>query len=658
MTPSKLRSSSAVAQERRAPARDRWAGALALGVILIACLGARPRPEPAAHLSSAQRARLYHRWAEEALTDPSVEARQRAARDIGHAIRLEPQHAGHWRLLGRIKVLGEYDSEARDCFRRAIVLDPGDLAGYLELGAAWKREWLRTLDPLAFQYALGILDTAAARRPTAADPWLAMVPLLYERSDVAAAARAAERALAGRPRRPESMIAAALVAHRQGDVARSDSLFRFAIPRLDGGLEPLFLDPAAMLGAAAPPAGWAGLDPDPTTPENEIQLEYWSRVAHAFLLFYDTDRPGWDGRALTYVQYGPPRTMEHNPTGTPLYFRSVASSMAKPATREAQLGGSKEKPPMEFPTPIQAWQYPELGMRVVLQDRSLHGRFQPRSTPEFDPGSRPDPALLAARHDLVSIGGGAAVFHRLPPLERRIETRAVVARFEGARGPRLLAQVEVPGGPSDSLQARWLVSDASGRPVARGQAQLAVAACDPAERRSAQFTADVPAGAHRVTISVRGAEGRAGLFQIGVALEPDPPGLGLSDLVLACGEAGAWVGSPSARFDANVEARVAGGGTLAGYLEIYRLAPDADGVARFTYTCEVRRLDSGRRPGREKNPVVLSISRDETHVGPVRRQFVRVPAQTIPAGRYQLEVRVRDQVSGAEEPRSAAFVRE
>jgi hypothetical protein len=595
-----------------------------------------------------------------ALGESSVEARQRAVRDIQVAIALEPANHEHWLVLGKLRVMGEYDSEARACFRRAIVLGPGDLRGYLELAAAWKRDWTRYLDTLAVRRAMGVLDTACALRPAAADPWLNLVPLRRLTGDLRGARSAAERALAGSPRRPEAVLAAACIAYHEGEIERSDSLFRRAISRLDPVLRSLLQEPAALLGESAEAMSWSEHDPDPTTPENEIQLEYWARVADAFLLYYDLDRPGLDARARTYVQYGAPPHVGVNPPGTPLYFRTFASQSAPPASREAVEGGNPGKPPVDFPTPVQVWQYPELGVRMVLQDRSLHGRYEPQAIMDDDPGARPDPRLLAGRDDLLAIGDGLAVFHRLPPRERRIETRAVVARFGGPRSPRLIAQVEVPGGPADSIRARWVVSNASGRALARGEQQLGVAACDPVEHRAGQFAADLPPGSYQVTISVRVASGRRGLFQTRTVLEPAPAGLALSDLVLACGDPTLLVGGGSARFDADLDARVPAGRPLVGYLEIYRLTPAPDGLSRFAYECLVSRVPGAHaaRPRTAQAAPVVATSREEVHLGNLRRQFLSVPVQSLAPGRYRLEVRVQDQVSGAIAKRSVEFVRE
>ena len=47
-------------------------------------------------------------------------------------------------------------------------------------------------------------------------------------------------------------------------------------------------------------------DPDLASPENEAQLEYWSRVTQAYFLYFDSKRREWDERGEVYVRYGPP----------------------------------------------------------------------------------------------------------------------------------------------------------------------------------------------------------------------------------------------------------------------------------------------------------------------------------------------------------------
>src|SRR5262249_19119772 len=156
---------------------------------------------------------------------------------------------------------------------------------------------------------------------------------------------------------------------------------------------------------------------------------------------------------------------ENNPLGVPLAYEPL------------RTGDPSRRLPLSYPMHVQGWTYSDLGMRVVLNDQSLHGRFTPQITRDFDPLSVPSPAALAARRDLVSFGGGVAVFPTLPPRAQRLEMRGTVLRFEGDRGPRLLAQVQAAGTPGDSLWGRWTVLDALGRELAGSRVSLGVSAC-------------------------------------------------------------------------------------------------------------------------------------------------------------------------------------
>jgi tetratricopeptide (TPR) repeat protein len=669
---------------------ERAAILLAAGLALAA---ARPAPD-----TRATRARTLDRWALEIVNrDATIEERQRAMRYIEEALALEPDFAGHWLVLGRLRDLAEEDMLARSAYRRSIALAPAEPEARMRLGRSWKRTWLRTLNPEPRDLAIAQFDTVTRLRPYGSPAWVALVPLLYERGELARAADAAERALAGRPRRPEMPLAAAYMGYRVGEIALADSLFREAIPQLDPDMRALFEDPLRLLGApvtrdsilevvaesldpprpsdsaavdrlprppppsaslpfaaprSAPATGalLAELDPDPTTPQNEAELEVWSRIAHAYLLLADPRRPGLDARAETYIRYGPPAAVHMNPPGTPLYFDPNPTAQGR------------RRNFTEFPLDAQLWEYPDLGMHVLLHDRSLTARYTEPTTRDYSPGTTPDPGILARRPDLIALGGGRGVIATLPPAGQRLEVRGVVSAFEGERGPRLLVQARVPGAPGDTLLARWVVRDSAGREAARGEQSLAVSACDPAELRLAEFAAEVPAGRCDVAVSVRDARMRRGLFRTRLALAPAGDAVALSDLVLCCGDP-SLVGDQSVRIEADPDATVTGARPLVAYFEIYRLASDRDGMSRFRYEYEVKRRADARDPraireAERRPPVDRWVSRDETNRGGMRRQFVRVQTASLTPGRYQLRVRVRDLGSGAEADRAAEFAKE
>ncbi len=633
-------------------------------LVFLAAPGGAAPPRARSAADSLATSRALTRWGWDGVADRGIEARQRAIRDLKEAIRLAPRDPEPWLALGRAYELGDYGDLARGCYRRSIALAPRQPDGYMELGMAWKREFLRTIDRAALERAVAAFDTVALLRPHGADAWLRLVPLRYERGDLAGAAAAAERALEGRPRRPAAPLAVACLAYRRGEIERADSLFAAAIPRLDPTLQALFQKPAwiglrgpgAAAAGAAPPGSaadpWAGLDPDPTTPQNEARLEYWARVAHAYLLFFDPLRPELDARAETYVRYGPPGKVERNPAGVAGTFKY-----------DLGQSGRKGSGMAEYPLDALVWSYPDLGMRVVLHDRSLTGRYTAATTRAFDPLSVPDPRVLARRGDLLSLGGGQAVFPTLPPSAQRLEVGGLAARFESDGRPRLVAQVQAPGGPGDTLWVRWVVLDSTGREIARDAGELAVSACDPTSRRVAEFSAALPAGESQVVASVRDAQRRRGLFRGRLALAPVPRGLALSDLVLACGEPALMVSGSAVRLEANIDARIAGRQPLVAYFEIYRLAAGADGLARFEYEYIVRRVPKAQT-GLAKlfvwpeAPVVSATSREAVQVGSLRRQFVSIPSRSLAPDRYRLEIRVRDLLTGAEVKGATEFVRE
>jgi tetratricopeptide (TPR) repeat protein len=237
-------------------------------------------PARAAERDADQDAALLNRWAREALAEKSVEARRRALRLITDAIKLDPEDASHWIVLGRARLLSGFDHESRDAFRRAAMLKPDSKDAFFELGMFYKREWIRTQRYGSLLRAVGAFDTATALRPGASDAWLQLVPLYYAQAEFGAAAHAAARSVAGRPRRLESRLAVAYTRHRLGAIEDADSVYQETIPLLEGELHAMYDDPAKMIGAPPNSISLADLDPDPTTPENEVVLEFWSRSSH------------------------------------------------------------------------------------------------------------------------------------------------------------------------------------------------------------------------------------------------------------------------------------------------------------------------------------------------------------------------------------------
>ena len=152
-----------------------------------------------------------------------------------------------------------------------------------------------------------------------------------------------------------------------------------------------------------------------------------------------------------------------------------------------------------------------------------------------------------------------------------------------------------------------------------------------------------------VTVTVHDDAGRRGILRAPIELAAARPGLALSDVVITCGTPGSGAGP--VRIEPNPGVRVPGAGPLTAYFEIYRLQPGSDGMGRFEYVYTVRSTAPDTRHWMTKlfspaPPPLVSASREEQNLGPLRRQFISVPVAPFPPGRYRLEITVRDLVAG------------
>jgi hypothetical protein len=391
---------------------------------------------------------------------------------------------------------------------------------------------------------------------------------------------------------------------------------------------------------------WRRHDPDLTTPENEAELNFMARVAHALLLFRDERGVRWDMRAELFARYGIPDSIQLHPPQALLEYS---------VTR--YVHNEYAPPPIYFPYNEQIWSYTSLGMRVVLWDRSLHQVYELPVVHEYSNDPRPDPAAIAARPDLVLLGDGRGVYRALPPGVTSMAVRAQLSRFPADSGARLVAILEAPGGPTEALQGSWAVVTAEGRQVARGSGALSVSACEPGELRFANFDAEVPPGDYRVDVAVADGHGRRGVAHLRAAVVPPPGPLALSDLVLLCGpEAAASEGS-AIRIEPSFERRLGHARSVAVYFEVDHLVAGPGGASRFAYTYAIRPAvaSEARGPRPER---VFEATREEENVGPHRRQFVSAPLQSLAAGAYDFEIVVRDLVSGASVSGSIQFAKE
>jgi len=592
----------------------------------------------------------------------TLDARRQAMAELERASLLDPNRLQTWLDLGRLCLETGHRQRGRSCYERAQRVAPEDPEAYLALGNAWTWEWLSSFEDVSLARALQNLARVTELAPERAEAWGRLAALEVARGQVGRAAAAARRGCAVDAHAWEPLVALACAMYRAGALGPADSAFRAAQERLPEQLDWRFRNPIWSrdghdgahdidVAGADGEARWQANDPDMTTPENEAELDYETRLGLALLLFRDASGLRWDMRTELFVRYGPPRAVEINPLSSPLaYWYNRHYTL--PANAKDYL-----PEPMFFPYNVQVWWYPELGIRAELWDRSLTQSFQLPVSLDSDADPRPQTDLIAARPDLMSLGGGLGVYRAMAPGSRPIPAWGDIARFPTADGAFLVAHVFTAGGPTDTLRGAWAVVSSDGRVITRGSAPLATSACDPTGHRVADFTVAAPAGDYRVDLTVSGPGGRRGIVRLAASVPPPDTGLALSDLVMTCGAEGASLTPGAVRIEPDMDRRVRGSRPLTVYFEIAGLALGADGRARFAYTYSVTHEKDGR-PRRRDTPVAFEASREEVNDGVRRRQLVTVPMRSIKSGTYDLRIEVRDLVAGAMASSELRFVKE
>ena len=550
----------------------------------------------------------------------SLEQRRAAIALYEQAAQLEPRDTLVLGTLGRAYLDAHFFRQARTTFEHVLALAPNDADAEYGLGRAWTWTWLEKPDSAAFVYAYGYLTDATNDRPAFADAWIARAALDVERGDADAAREHGERAWRAAPDSPDAQVAFACLLYRAGDVERADSLFGAAIPQLPAARRRDYVDLTPLLSgdaadrwadlnpneqAEAAERFWAMNDPDPTTPINEARLEFEARLAYASMLFGDPFEPYWRARTELYLRYG----------------------------HRVQVEGESATGPHEMP-------------RLELGEVA----------------TTPDPEALR-RLGLQATTDGHAVFAPVPPGYHALPLATLVARFEGELGVRLLAEVQTPGTPADSLTATCVVLDSLGHERTRAARELGAAGCDPARQRIGDFAFDLDPGTYRVVFAVRNARAARGVSRTDVTLARPGRALEMSDIVLACGALDPASRQGAVRLNANLDARVGDDEPLNAYFEVYHLRAGAGGATRFEYEYTVLSTLPDRRPWYRRllpggPPALLSYRSEQQGTGALRREYIRVPAASLPYGTYRLEIAVRDLESGRRTQQSVAFAKE
>jgi cytochrome c-type biogenesis protein CcmH/NrfG len=580
-----------------------------------------------------------------------------------------------WHALAEGRLLTGSAGLAREAWEHVLALDSTDASAWEGVGDTWKHDWLLTLDSVSSASAVHAYYRSVTNAGRRTRSWIQLGTLLHEGGDRTAAAVAASRALESAPTEPNAMLLGALMAYGGGRLALADSLFRAAVPHLPSELAARFEDVRPLLAPAEAERYdemgeearsefqrkfWSATDPDPTARWNLARLEFHARVAHVLLLLEGRPPSVWDARSEMLVRYGRPGAAAHQPRGAPVAWAPMRPTGFFIDEMVGKRPIGDVPPPVPYPLHTQVMSYPQFGIRALLVDYGLDGRYELSRESNHDPEPHADTARVRAL-GLDVTGGGRGVFPRLPPLATPRELAVTLSRFEGGIGPRLLAHVRVPAEPADSLVATLAVFDSSEREIRRAAAPLAPSGCDAAAFRSGEFAFDLPAGRYRIAFSVADRKGGRGVERCMASLVSPGAALAISDLVPTCSTPDLTLDPATVRLDPALPAAIQGDESLRAYFEVYRLHPGTDGLSLFEYEYEVHDLGVDRRPWYRRwaalgqRPARVSVRSSQSGPGPMRRQFIHVPGAELSSGRYRLTLRVRDRLNGAVAQRTIDF---
>lgn len=114
---------------------------------------------------------------------------------------------------------------------------------------------------------------------------------------------------------------------------------------------------------------WRRRDPDPRTGHNEYKEEHYRRIAYANDHFHSGVEGWYTDRGKIYIKFGPPTSIEKNPTGT-VYDRRITEG-----------GGTT----MTYPFEVWYYQYLEgvgNGIEIEFVDSTNTGRYEMAMRPD------------------------------------------------------------------------------------------------------------------------------------------------------------------------------------------------------------------------------------------------------------------------------------
>jgi len=387
-------------------------------------------------------------------------------------------------------------------------------------------------------------------------------------------------------------------------------------------------------------AFWETADPLISTPENEAQIEYFSRVAVSMLRYDDAEQGvrGWrTDRGIIVIRYGEPPVEVMLPPANDISARDVTGRI------------------------VTVFSYPALELEFVfsgppaMNSASFAGDFrdvadQRRNDEPF----RFDEVAAKTRVDSMSVQ--VARFRGRTVGEYHVVTAAA------ARPARFYDGVEIDQGLLSIRSFRG--SPDRFRLVDSQQVAVALPATRPIEY---QRVDTLPVGEHRVRIEVvdAGVQSAAARASVSLSLPPvRDTALVLSDVLLGARAPGGMGRALTSLADAGVRplfgTRIAPRDTFSLYVEAYGLRPNAQGDVQVEITLSVTLLEIGRSgptierwlgnvadvvgltPEGDKQ-LGMRFNRTERLDGRDRVPLLTsIGMGTAPNGRYRLDVQVRE----------------
>jgi len=616
-----------------------------------------------------------------------LEDRIAASTVLKRAVALAPRDVDLRLALADLYYRQGYFTLSRRQLQAALRTGSDATPAYVRLGRLALRDWRKFQRAGSLDVARKYWQDALKRTPTEPEPWLGLGVLALIDRDARGALAAGRQVLASQRALPRQTEGEALLllgagAYGSGLAAIADSAYDAALAKLPQPVRETLTDitPAASDADTAAyhaifDSGqktkflerfWKSRDPDLTTPYNELRLEFLSRGAIGYFLYYDQKRRGWDERGAFLARYGLPDSVDYNPPAIEGEYGGIGSSN----------------------TNRLIWHYRELGFYVYLEDRYLNEFYDIPVSMHETVDFIPSPDVVAARIESGAAAvAGRGIFGTVLPGQIRLQGVARLGRFrrvEGfdprsSSGPSSAAVMSAPAArietwlavrgrdaPRDLSGEAVVYKDSSFVEVARAHSGIA-AACLSDSVGLLQFNFDLPPGDYVVGVSARdGKNEAAGAWRVPVTVTAAMPGrLEISDLELACGIDAGKRATPFAKTDyavyPNPMAQAPRDQPFGFYFEVYNLVSNDAGAGQLSIEYQIQSTRKDKRPffvkivNPKKNDPVVNVAKVDEVAGRARYQYVSANLAEQAPGPYRIQVTVTDLSSNISATKSLDF---